>query len=159
MTVLPPRATDGHLALTEAELVDWGVRFGRQLGPGVVVAMSGDLGAGKTTLARAICEGYGVQDDVTSPTFSLVHEYRSSRSPVLHVDLYRLSSPAELRNLGWDELFSGTSLVLVEWPERAAGALPSDHIPIELRHVPDDPDRRVLYAGGHVGQGPGAGAG
>ena len=151
MSVLPSRAAEGRLAVTEPELVDWGIRFGRQLAPGAVVAMTGDLGAGKTTLARAICEGYGVRDEVTSPTFSIVHEYSAARSTVVHIDLYRLQGPGELQNLGWDEYFNGSSLVLIEWPERAGGRLPSDHIPVELRHVPEDATRRVLYAGGHVG--------
>ena len=73
--LLPPLAPQGRLALTENELIDWGRRLGRQITPPLVVTLDGDLGSGKTTLARAICEGFGVQDDVTSPTFAFVHEY------------------------------------------------------------------------------------
>lgn len=149
MSVLPPLAPEGRLALTEAELRDWGTRLGRQIHPPLVVTLTGDLGAGKTTLARAICEGYGVTGEVTSPTFALVHEYAAPRSTVFHLDLYRLESERDLQNIGWDDLLHGDGLVLVEWPERAAGRLPS-HVPIELRHIPGDPARRVLYAGGHL---------
>lgn len=149
---LPPRAGSGHLALTEAELVDWGERFGRSARPPLLVALSGELGAGKTTLARAICRGYGVPNEITSPTFTLVHEFRGTRSLVYHLDLYRLRGPDELANLGWDDILAADALVLVEWPERAGDLFPSDHVPVQLQHLPDDPDRRLLYAGGHVGE-------
>lgn len=149
---LPPRAAQGHLALTEAELTDWGERFGRAARPPLLVTLRGELGAGKTTLARAIARGYGVPDEITSPTFSLVHELRGVRSLVYHIDLYRLEGPHDLANIAWDEIVSSESLVLVEWPERAGDLLPEDHVPIELRHIPGDPGRRLLYAGGHVGE-------
>jgi tRNA threonylcarbamoyladenosine biosynthesis protein TsaE len=149
---IPPRAGRGHLALTEAELVDWGERFGHAARPPLVVTLSGELGAGKTTLARAICRGYGVSDEITSPTFTIVHEYGGGRSPVYHLDLYRLRVPDELANLGWDDILADQALVLIEWPERAGALLPIDHIPMQLQHLPDDPGRRLLYAGGHVGE-------
>jgi len=112
-----------------------------------VVTIAGDLGAGKTTLVKAICAGYGVRESVTSPTFALVHEYESSRSPVLHLDLYRLEDERELDGLGWDELITTHALVLVEWPERAAGRLPPAHVPLTLEHVAGDTTHRVLLAG------------
>jgi tRNA threonylcarbamoyladenosine biosynthesis protein TsaE len=113
------------------------------------VTISGELGAGKTTLVQAICRAYGVADEVTSPTYALVHRYASPRGPVFHLDLYRLDSPAELTNLGWDELLAEDALILIEWPERAGDRIPRDHIPISLQHLPGDESRRVLYAGGH----------
>jgi tRNA threonylcarbamoyladenosine biosynthesis protein TsaE len=88
-----------------------------------------------------------VTGEVTSPTFALVHEYSAPRSRVFHLDLYRLERPDELTNIGWFDLLGSASLVLVEWPERAAGLLPSDHVPIDLEHVPGDPERRLLLAG------------
>lgn len=149
-SIIPPLAAHGRLACTEPELVAWGERFGRAATPPLVVTITGDLGAGKTTLARAICRGYGVADDVTSPTFALVHQYASAKSPVYHLDLYRLESPAELINLGWDEIIAAEALVIIEWPENAADQIPRVHVPISLQHLPDDPTRRLLYAGGHV---------
>jgi tRNA threonylcarbamoyladenosine biosynthesis protein TsaE len=148
--IIPPLARRGRLAVTERELTTWGEALGRAAHPPLLLTLAGDLGSGKTTLARAICRGYGVADQVTSPTFALVHEYSSPRSPVLHVDLYRLRGEEDLTNLGWDELVSAHALVLVEWPERAGTRLPADHAPITLQHIPDDPDRRLLYAGGHM---------
>jgi tRNA threonylcarbamoyladenosine biosynthesis protein TsaE len=148
--IIPPLADQGHLALDEAELTAWGERFGRAAQPPLVVTISGELGAGKTTLVNAICRGYGVSDDVTSPTFTLVHQYDAPRSTVYHLDLYRLRSPDELTNLGWDEITSQEALVLIEWPEHAGDRLPRSHVPISLQHLPERPDRRLLYAGGHV---------
>lgn len=148
--IVPPRAEQGHLACTESELIAWGERFGRVAQPPLLVTISGELGSGKTTLVQAICRGYGVTEDVTSPTFALVHKYASTKSPVYHLDLYRLKSADELTQLGWDELLSEDALILVEWPERAGGRIPHLHVPISLQHLPHDPERRLLYAGGHV---------
>lgn len=149
--LLPPHAASGHLALTEPELVDWGRRLGKQVNPPLVITLSGDLGAGKTTLARAICEGFGVREDVTSPTFALVHTYEAPRGPVHHLDLYRLDGPRDLQNIAWDDLLSARALVIIEWPDRAGSLIPEQHLPIELSHIGGDPERRVLYAGGHAG--------
>ena len=147
MPLVPPLASRGRIALTLSELVAWGERFGRALGPPTLVAISGDLGAGKTTLIQAICRGYGVTESVTSPTFAIVHEYHAPRSPVFHIDLYRLGSPADLTNIGWDDIVRAEALVLVEWPERAGDRLPSAHVPIDLEHLPGEPNKRVLLAG------------
>lgn len=149
--IIPSLAGHSHLALDRAELEAWGERFGHVASAPLVVAISGDLGAGKTTLVQAICRGYGVTDEVTSPTFALVHKYSAPRSPVYHLDLYRLKTADELTNIGWDELLAEHAIVLVEWPERAGDKLPRNHVPMSLHHIADDPSRRLLYAGGHVG--------
>ena len=150
--IVPPLAAHGELALTEEELISWGERLGRAAKAPLVIALSGELGAGKTTLARAICRGYGVDGEITSPTFAIVHQYVAPRSPVFHLDLYRLRGPDELTNIGWDDIVGGEGLVLIEWPERAGAGLPLNHVPIALQHLPGKPDRRLLYAGGHVGE-------
>jgi tRNA threonylcarbamoyladenosine biosynthesis protein TsaE len=81
---------------------------------------------------------------VTSPTFAIVHEYRAPRSPVFHLDLYRLSGPHQLANIGWDDAISSKAILLVEWPDRAAGQLlPATHA-ITLAHVAGKPDVRSL---------------
>jgi tRNA threonylcarbamoyladenosine biosynthesis protein TsaE len=148
--IIPPLAGHGHLALDEPELVAWGERFGHVAHPPLIVTITGELGAGKTTLVQAICRGYGVTEEVTSPTFALVHRYAAPRSPVYHLDLYRIDSPTDLTNLAWDEIMADEALVLVEWPERARDRIPHMHVPISLQHLPNDPSRRLLYAGGHV---------
>lgn len=133
--------------MTRDELVAWGEAFGRAAAPPLILALAGDLGAGKTTLSQAICAGYGVTESVTSPTFAIVHRYDAPRSPVYHLDLYRIERPSELVNIGWDEIMMSHALVIVEWPERATGLIPADHVAIDLEHAPDDPTRRVLLAG------------
>ena len=145
--VVPSLAPRGRLALTEGELVRWGEQFGHAATRPLLVAISGDLGAGKTTLVRAICRGYGVDAEVTSPTYALVHEYESPRGTVYHLDLYRLDNPGELVNIGWDDIVSADALILVEWPERANGRLPAPLVHLELEHVPGDTSRRLLLAG------------
>lgn len=112
----------------------------------IIVTLEGDLGAGKTTLARALCAGLGVEnlEAVTSPTFSLVQQYDAARGQVVHVDLYRLRSDAELDALGWDEIVSNAPVLLIEWPERALASLPAGVIGITLTHDPSDPQRRLL---------------
>jgi tRNA threonylcarbamoyladenosine biosynthesis protein TsaE len=148
--VIPPLADHGRLACTEPELVAWGLRFGRVARAPLVVTIAGELGAGKTTLTQAICRGYGVKEEVTSPTFALVHRYAAPASPVFHLDLYRLDRPEELTNLGWDEIMAEEAVIIVEWPERAGARIPRLHVPISLQHLPSDPERRLMYAGGHV---------
>ena len=130
--------------LSLESLRGWGEALGARIDAPQVVTLSGDLGAGKTTLAQSICLGYGVTDAVTSPTFALVHEYRAERSPVYHLDLYRLPHPRELANIGWDDVMASRALVLVEWPEVAASDLPSSRMALTLEHVRDDPGRRRL---------------
>ncbi|MGH7665102.1 MAG: tRNA (adenosine(37)-N6)-threonylcarbamoyltransferase complex ATPase subunit type 1 TsaE [Gemmatimonadaceae bacterium] len=156
--VVPPLAPGGHLALTEAELVAWGEAFGRSAEPPLIVAVSGDLGAGKTTLVRAICRGYGVTEAVTSPTYTLVNEYRVPPAPsgtrasaahslVYHLDLYRLGDERAVAGIGWDDIMGAHALVLVEWPERAGDAFPGPFLHMELEHMASDPERRLLLAG------------
>ncbi|HEX4931951.1 MAG TPA: tRNA (adenosine(37)-N6)-threonylcarbamoyltransferase complex ATPase subunit type 1 TsaE [Gemmatimonadaceae bacterium] len=136
------------MRLTREGLTAWGERFGREARAPRVVTLAGDLGAGKTTLAQAICRGYGVTDPVTSPTFSLVHEYAGGATPVYHLDLYRLRDARDLVQLGWDEIAAAPALVLVEWPERAEGALPPDATRLTLAHVAGDDEVRELRIDG-----------
>ena len=145
--MIPARAPRGRLAVTREELCAWGENFGAALEPPIIVAISGELGTGKTTLVQAICRGAGVAEPVTSPTFALVHRYEGARGVIYHLDLYRLEKPGELTNLGWDEIAASHSIVLVEWPERGAGRIPPDMVPIHLEYDPVDPDRRLLLAG------------
>jgi tRNA threonylcarbamoyladenosine biosynthesis protein TsaE len=144
---VPTGASHGHLVMTESELIKWGEQLGADAHPALVIALTGELGAGKTTLAQAICRGYGVTDVVTSPTYAIVHEYSSPRSPVFHIDLYRIERVGDLEQLGWDDIIAANALVIVEWPEHAGDKLPAGHLPIALDYAPDQPDHRLLLAG------------
>lgn len=127
----------------ETDTAEATVALGRALGAalpaGAVVALYGDLGAGKTHLVKGLAEALGGRaQDVTSPTFTLVHEYDTA--PVLvHADLYRVESDAEARALGLDEWIDDTrAVVVVEWPERAPGLLPPDTLHLHLAHLGGD---------------------
>src|SRR4051812_19076461 len=115
-------------------------QFGRKLGallyPGAVIALVGQLGAGKTHLTRAIAEGLGVKNPaaVNSPTFVLIQEY-PARLPIYHFDAYRLSGPREFAELGADEYFRGDGVCLVEWADKVEPTLPADHLRIEIEIV------------------------
>ncbi|MGN6514452.1 MAG: tRNA (adenosine(37)-N6)-threonylcarbamoyltransferase complex ATPase subunit type 1 TsaE [Rhizomicrobium sp.] len=108
-----------------------GARIAAGLQVGDAVALEGDLGAGKTTLARAILESLGVTEDVPSPTFTLVQQYETPRLPVRHYDFYRIEEPSELNELGLDEALD-EGAALIEWPETAPNAIPPDALHIKL---------------------------
>lgn len=134
--------------LTEAELEQWGAAYGRALAPPAWIALRGDLGAGKTTLVRAIVgaivRAQGPGGSVTSPTYSVVRDYDSPKGRVFHLDLYRLRRPEEIHQLGWEEIARDGAVVLVEWPDVAGAALPADCANLLLEHVPGRPDVRRL---------------
>ena len=97
-----------------------------------IVTLRGDLGAGKTTLARYLLRGLGVQGRIKSPTFALVESYNLPKFPVYHFDLYRFSTPDQWFDAGFDDIFAGAGLMLVEWSEQAAGALPAADLDLRL---------------------------
>jgi tRNA threonylcarbamoyl adenosine modification protein YjeE len=111
-----------------------GRRIAHELKKGDCIAMEGDLGAGKTTLARAILEELGVRETVPSPTFALVQSYETKRLPVHHYDFYRIENEREIEELGFEEALS-LGAVLVEWPERAAQVLPAATLRVRLEPV------------------------
>jgi tRNA threonylcarbamoyladenosine biosynthesis protein TsaE len=110
----------------EAETLELGARLAGVLQPGLVVYLSGDLGAGKTTLARGIVRALGYAGRVKSPTFTLVELYAFSTLYLYHFDFYRFSDPSELDDAGFREHFNPRTVCLVEWPEKAAGLPPPD---------------------------------
>jgi tRNA threonylcarbamoyladenosine biosynthesis protein TsaE len=124
--------------LTEPELIAEAESLGRQLAPKSIVALEGELGAGKTTFAQAVARGLGVVAPASSPTYALVHRYEGRRGPVFHLDCYRLKRPDEAADLDWETLLAEGDAVLVEWPERAGPWLPSPTRRIRLLHLPDE---------------------
>jgi tRNA threonylcarbamoyladenosine biosynthesis protein TsaE len=132
--------------LTEAELAAEGERIGRALAPGSVVHLQGDLGAGKTTMVRAIARGLGVEEAASSPTYALVHRYAGRRGPVFHLDCFRLQRPEESADLDWEGLAADGDALLIEWPERAAGWAPAATLHVRLSHL-DDPGVRGVEVG------------
>ena len=125
------------------QTVRFGARLGELLRPGDLVTLSGELGAGKTTFIGGLSRGWGSSDQVTSPTFVLVNEYRRPDGLRLwHLDAYRLGSGQEALDLGLDDLLAGDGLMVVEWPERIADVLPAESLRLHLGWV--DHSRRSL---------------
>jgi tRNA threonylcarbamoyladenosine biosynthesis protein TsaE len=122
----------------EAETIALGEQLARELPPRGVVLLIGNLGAGKTTLAKGIAKGRGAADpdEVTSPTFTLIHEYGGGR--VYHIDLYRLDSASEVATLGLEELFDKSALVLIEWGERFPELMPRERTEIRMRALENE---------------------
>ena len=127
--------------------------LGEWLAPGDAVALIGDLGAGKTTLAKGIACGAGVEDegDVTSPTFVLVNEYQG-RFPVYHADLYRLQEAHEVEDLGWEEFIFGNGISLMEWAEKIPGILPEDRIEVRISWLSAEERKFVITGKGAKAQ-------
>ena len=113
-------------------------RFGKELAesltPGAVVCLIGDLGTGKTTLTKYIAEGLGIYENVTSPTFTIVQEYRQGRLPLFHFDLYRVNDPDELFEAGIDEYLFGDGVSIVEWADLCPEVIPDNAITINLSY-------------------------
>ncbi len=134
------------------ETIRLGKTLGELLQPGDVVALIGDLGAGKTTLAKGIATGAGVEEEgeVTSPSFVLVNEYQG-RFPVYHADLYRLQEAVEVEDLGWEEFIFGKGISLLEWAEKIPGILPEERIEVRISWI--GPDARKFLITGKGAQG------
>ncbi|HSJ50866.1 MAG TPA: tRNA (adenosine(37)-N6)-threonylcarbamoyltransferase complex ATPase subunit type 1 TsaE [Actinomycetota bacterium] len=114
------------------------------LRPGDAVALTGELGAGKTTFVQGVARGAGYDGPVASPTYTLVREYRAGRLRLEHVDLYRLDRVQEVVDLGLHELLEPDGVLLVEWGDVVEALLPPDHLVVELTVPGDDEDRRIV---------------
>jgi tRNA threonylcarbamoyladenosine biosynthesis protein TsaE len=119
-----------------------GERIGTRLQSGAIVLLRGPLGAGKTVLAKGVASGLGIDDVVTSPTYTIVSEYEG-RLRLNHIDLYRISGEEEYVNLGLEELLYADAVSLVEWPERAGAPIPGATATVELR-IRADGDREIV---------------
>jgi len=135
--------TGEFITHTEEETIALAARLAAEWQQPLVVLLIGDLGAGKTTFAKGVAEGLGVvrAEDVSSPTFALIHEY-GDRGRLYHIDLYRLDTEAEIESLGLDELFSRPAIVLLEWAERFPRLLPEERL--EIRITARDDDSRLI---------------
>ncbi len=131
------------------ETAEWGRRLGRLAEAGDFFALTGEIGTGKSVLARGILEGLGVRDPAGSPTFTIMHQYEG-RLPVYHLDLYRLGPGAAREDLGWDAVFYGDGVVVVEWAEFVRDLWPEDHLAVRLERVPGGPaeERRLVFSPG-----------
>jgi tRNA threonylcarbamoyladenosine biosynthesis protein TsaE len=130
------------------ETIAFGRTLAALLAPPKVVLLRGDLGAGKTTLVKGIAAAFeaAAEEDVTSPTFTLVHEYRGPRANLYHIDLYRIDTQRELETLGLDDLRSGNSVLLIEWGEKFPRLLRERDVEISLERAGEN-GRRLRIVG------------
>jgi tRNA threonylcarbamoyladenosine biosynthesis protein TsaE len=141
---MPATETVSHSA---EETIELGRQLARRLSPPVLVLMSGDLGSGKTTLSKGIISGLGAarEEDVTSPTFTLVHLFHNS-CKVYHVDLYRIEKFIDLESLGLEDALSEPAVVLIEWPDRFSLRTDWPKVKVQLEHLEGD-SRRIIISG------------
>jgi tRNA threonylcarbamoyladenosine biosynthesis protein TsaE len=133
-------------AISPAETATAGEELGAKLGPGDVVALTGELGAGKTCFVQGVVRGLGATTLATSPTFVLVNEYRG-RLRVHHVDVYRTQSLTELLDIGLAEMLDGGGVTLIEWADRCEPLLPARTIRVHIEGVGDEPRRITITRG------------
>jgi tRNA threonylcarbamoyladenosine biosynthesis protein TsaE len=129
--------------ITEPELRALAARIAEGLTPGSIIALTGDLGAGKTVFAKAVATALGVTETVTSPTFTIVKEYESGRLPFYHFDVYRIEEPNETEMAGFAEYFFGGGVSVIEWANNIAGFIPGSAIHVDIAYA-DAPDERTV---------------
>jgi tRNA threonylcarbamoyladenosine biosynthesis protein TsaE len=121
--------------------LEFGARLAQELQPGDVIALSGELGAGKTALVKGLAHGLGIATEVTSPTFTLIHEYNGGRLPLYHIDLYRLEGVPQALAIGIEEYLSCSGVTVIEWAERITPLLPPHTTRIRLESLAENTRR------------------
>ena len=144
----PPALLREVVTHSPDETIAFGRALAGLLAPPKVVLLRGDLGAGKTTLVKGIAAAFEAaeEEDVTSPTFTLIHEYRGPRSTLYHIDLYRIDTPRELETLALDDLRSENSILLIEWGEKFPRLVRERDVEIVLERVSEN-ERKIRIAG------------
>jgi tRNA threonylcarbamoyladenosine biosynthesis protein TsaE len=122
------------LLRNEHSTKEFGIALADKLKAGDVIALTGELGTGKTTLAKYVAQGLGVSEDVTSPTFTLINEYKSGRLPLYHFDMYRISGEEDARNLGIEDYFYGNGVSIIEWADKIPGMVPKTSMTISMSY-------------------------
>ena len=137
-----------YVTNNEEETQTLGERLAGVLKPGTVIAFTGDLGAGKTAFTRGLARGLGIQERVTSPTFTIVNEYEGGRLPLFHFDMYRLGSSDELYDIGWEDYLARGGVCAVEWSENVAEAMDESTIRVDIRRGDGESQRIVTIENG-----------
>ncbi len=119
---------------SEKETKEFGSQLGKKAQPGDIIALIGDLGTGKTTLTKAVADGLGVKETITSPTFNIVKQYDSGRLPLYHFDVYRIGDTDEMYELGYEEYFFGDGVCIIEWADIIEEIIPEDAMFIRIEY-------------------------
>ena len=133
------------LSACEKDTYELGVSLAQNAKPGDVFCLEGDLGAGKTVFAKGFGKGLGIDEPISSPTFTILHEYESGRLPLYHFDAYRIDDPAELYEIGYEEYFFGNGVCLIEWPSKVEELIPASAVRVSIDRVPEQgADARLI---------------
>jgi tRNA threonylcarbamoyladenosine biosynthesis protein TsaE len=134
-----------YKSFSAEDTIKIGIDIGKKLKPGDIIALKGNLAAGKTTITKGIAISLNIKEEVTSPTYTLISEYEGS-IPLYHMDMYRIDGIEEFELLGVDEMLFGNGISIIEWSERIEEYLPDNHIVIELQRK-DDGSRDIIIKG------------
>ena len=125
----------------QQETKAFGLELAKTLKPGDIIALIGDLGTGKTTLTKSIAEGLGITEMITSPTFTILHEYHEGRLPLYHFDVYRINDVEEMFELGYEEYFFGKGVCVVEWADLIMEVIPKEATVIRMEYGSEENQR------------------
>ena len=131
---------------SEGEMRELGLELAKNAEAGDVIALIGDLGTGKTTLTKYIAEGLGITGTISSPTFTIVKEYKTGRLPLYHFDVYRLGDGEELLDIGVEEFLYGDGVCVIEWADIVADVLPENAIAIQITYGETDGERNICIS-------------
>lgn len=120
--------------------MELGRQLGLKLNSGDIVCLNGDLGAGKTHFTKGVAKGIGIDDQITSPTFTIVNEYEGGRLKLYHFDVYRVNDPDEIANIGFDEYIFGKGASIIEWSDYIEALIPEEHISVIIKKIPEKGD-------------------
>lgn len=129
------------ISKSEKQTEELGLKLAEELKPGTVIALIGDLGSGKTALTKALAKGLGIEEQVTSPTFTIIQEYSGGRLPLYHFDVYRLEGEEDMYELGYEDYFHGDGVCVVEWADRIKELLPKNTIYINIDYGSQENER------------------
>lgn len=135
------------ISRSEENTRELGIKLGKNLKKGDIVCLVGDLGSGKTLLSQSIAKALGVCEDVTSPTFTIIHEYMGQELPLYHFDVYRINNPDDMFEIGFSEYLYGEGICLIEWADRIEELIPDDRIKITIQRGEEDHERIIHIEG------------
>lgn len=132
------------ISKNEADTIKLGEKIGRQLKRGDVIALTGELGTGKTAFVKGVACGLGIEEYITSPTFTLVHSYKGTVGYLHHFDVYRISDEEELFEIGFEEYLYGGDICIIEWADLIPNTIPSHSVWIHFEHIANNTDKRRI---------------
>ena len=133
-----------YISKKEEDTICFASKLASVLQKGDLIWLSGDLGTGKTKFTQGILRHFAMEDQISSPTFTIVNEYEGARLPLFHFDMYRLESAEELFDIGWEDYLNRGGVCAVEWSERVAGALPRETVTVTISRCPKNEDWRKI---------------